>query len=82
MEHVSNEEELLSGASEIDLTADIVASYVAHNSVPASELPALIYSVHQALTLCARASPLTILSVLKMEKNSNPSNAICIRATT
>ena len=54
MEHVSNEEELLSGASEIDLTADIVASYVAHNSVPASELPALIYSVHQALTQLGR----------------------------
>lgn len=48
------EQDLASLHNEIDLTADIVASYVAHNSVPASELPALINSVHQALTQLGR----------------------------
>lgn len=33
----------------IDMTADIVSAYVGNNSVPASELPALIQNVYYAL---------------------------------
>ncbi len=33
----------------IELAADIVSAYVSNNSVPASELPALINDVHNAL---------------------------------
>jgi predicted transcriptional regulator len=33
----------------IDLAADIVSAFVSNNSVPASELPALIASIHGAL---------------------------------
>jgi len=33
----------------IELAADIVSAYVSNNSVPASELPALINEVHNAL---------------------------------
>ncbi|KPF71524.1 MucR family transcriptional regulator [Bosea sp. AAP35] len=33
----------------IELTADIVSAYVSNNSVPASDLPALISDVHAAL---------------------------------
>jgi len=33
----------------VDLVAGIVSAYVAHNSVPTSELPALIASTHAAL---------------------------------
>ncbi|MGC4025133.1 MAG: MucR family transcriptional regulator [Mesorhizobium sp.] len=33
----------------IELTADVVSAYVSNNSVPASELPALIAEVHAAL---------------------------------
>jgi predicted transcriptional regulator len=33
----------------IELTADIAAAYVENNTVAASELPALINSIHQAL---------------------------------
>ncbi len=36
--------------SYIELAADIVSAYVSNNSVPASELPALISDVHSALT--------------------------------
>ncbi|MEN5083541.1 MucR family transcriptional regulator [Bosea sp. TWI1241] len=38
------------GSEFIELTADIVSAYVSNNSVPASELPALISDVHQALS--------------------------------
>ena len=34
----------------VEWAAEIVASYVAHNSVPASELAHLIHNVHSALT--------------------------------
>ena len=34
----------------IGLTADIVSAYVSNNSVPASDLPALINEVHSALS--------------------------------
>ena len=34
----------------IEMTADIVSAYVGNNSVTAADLPALIQSVHRALT--------------------------------
>ena len=39
-----------SGATFIELTATIVSAYVSNNSVPASDLPALIDQVHTAFT--------------------------------
>jgi predicted transcriptional regulator len=39
-----------SGGRFIELTASIVSAYVSNNSVPASDLPALISRVHAALT--------------------------------
>jgi predicted transcriptional regulator len=39
-----------SGATFIELTATIVSAYVSNNSVPASDLPALIDQVHTALS--------------------------------
>ena len=38
------------GTDLIDLAADIVSAYVSNNTVPASELPALIADVHRALS--------------------------------
>ncbi|MDP3255600.1 MAG: MucR family transcriptional regulator [Bosea sp. (in: a-proteobacteria)] len=38
------------GSDYIELTADIVSAYVSNNSVPASDLPALINDVHAALS--------------------------------
>jgi hypothetical protein len=40
-------------ANFIELAADIVSAYVAKNSLPASELPALINHVHAALVTVA-----------------------------
>ncbi|KPH82511.1 MucR family transcriptional regulator [Bosea vaviloviae] len=39
----------IDGSDFIELTADIVSAYVSNNSVPASDLPALIADVHAAL---------------------------------
>lgn len=42
--------EQAAGADLIDLAADIVSAYVSNNTVPASDLPALIAEVHRALS--------------------------------
>jgi len=45
----------------IELAADIVSAYVSNNSVPASELPALIGEVHAALLrVTAGAAPIVV----------------------
>ena len=40
-----------SDAALIDLAADIVSAYVSNNTVPSSDLPALIADVHRALSM-------------------------------
>src|SRR5208337_5435272 len=51
----------------IELAAEIVAAFVANNSLPISELPALIHSVHAALTGVASGSASAAPSVEKKE---------------
>lgn len=41
--------EIEAALSRVEMTAEIVSAYIEHNSVPASELPALIRSVHDSL---------------------------------
>jgi predicted transcriptional regulator len=46
------------GPSELlQLSAEIVASYVAHNNAPSSSLPSVIRSVHQALATLTQEAP-------------------------
>jgi predicted transcriptional regulator len=45
-----DEQEQESGSRITELAADIVSAYVGHNSLQASDLPALISSVHTALS--------------------------------
>lgn len=47
------------GKTFIDLTTQIVAAYVSHNPMPASDLPALISQIHAALVRVSagRAEP-------------------------
>jgi len=53
-----------------DLVVDIVTAYVGNNSVPASELPALISSVHKAL------GNLTAETETKVEEAKTPAVSI------
>src|SRR3712207_2761224 len=48
--------ELQNTPNYIELAADIVSAFVSNNSVPVAELPALIGSVHDALTKVANGS--------------------------
>ena len=81
MEQDHHDQDLDLDHNEIDLTADIVASYVAHNSVPASDLPALIQSVHQALKQLGR--PVVHESkhqepAISVRKSVTPDYIICL----
>ena len=66
----------------VSLTADIVSAYVSNNSVPTSELTALINSVHQALTKTATGqaekpaeAPVPAVAV---KKSVTPDFIICL----
>ena len=48
--------ELQNTTNHLELAADIVSAFVSNNSVPATELPTLIGSVHQALNALANGA--------------------------
>lgn len=50
----------------LDLVADLVAAYVSNNSIPGSELPALIANVHAALTGLTGSAPVETISTEKL----------------
>jgi predicted transcriptional regulator len=55
-----------SGSSNyIELAADIVSAYVSNNSVPSSELPALINEVHNALLRVTSGVAPVVVEALK-----------------
>ena len=66
----------------ISLSADIVAAYVTHNSVPPGGLPALIESVHSALTRLgaveAVPEPEALLPAVPIRKSITPGFLICL----
>jgi len=70
------------GASYIDLAADIVSAYVSNNSVPASDLPALISDVHSALVRVTSGVAAPMLEALKpavpAKKSVTNEHIICL----
>lgn len=67
----------------IDLTASIVSAFVANNSVPASDLPALIASTHAAiLALDGNAAPAVepekLVPAVSVKKSITPDFLICL----
>jgi predicted transcriptional regulator len=69
----------------IGLAAEIVSAFVAHNSLPRAELPALIQSVHAALTKNASrasppdaAAPATPVAAVSVRKSVTPDYLICL----
>jgi predicted transcriptional regulator len=71
-----------SGATYIQLTAEIVSAYVSNNTVPASELSALISHVHSALTRVSAGSGEIALEPLKpavsVKKSITPDYIVCL----
>jgi predicted transcriptional regulator len=54
--------ETSNGANFIELAADIVSAYVSNNSIPVSELPALIGDVHAAILRVSNGGQATPVS--------------------
>ncbi len=66
----------------IEMTADIVAAYVGANSVPASDLPSLIQSVHRALTGVASGTDVAEAAprepAVPVKKSITPEYLVCL----
>jgi len=67
----------------LGLAADIVAAFVSHNPMPASELPALIGSVNQALQHLGSGSTQQAVEERKepavpVKKSVNPDYIVCL----
>ena len=67
----------------MEMTADIVASYVSNNSVAAADLQGLIQQIHKALTVVADAAaepaPPEVLSpAVSIKKSITPDHLICL----
>src|SRR3954447_25152580 len=67
----------------IELAADLVSAFVSRNSVPAAELPALIGSVHQALTqvangLTPQAAEPKKAPAVPIRKSVQPDYIVCL----
>ena len=66
----------------IEMTADIVAAYVSANTVAAGDLPALIQSVHRALTGVASGQEMPDTAprepAVSVKKSITPDYLICL----
>jgi|SRR5262245_60868082 len=66
----------------IELTASIVSAYVSNNSVPASDLPALISQVYGALTRIVRGQSEAASEARKpavsVKKSITPEHLVCL----
>lgn len=69
-------------ASYIELTAEIVSAYVSNNSVPASEMPALINQIHQALVRVgggqSEAPSEPLKPAVSIKRSVTPDYIICL----
>jgi predicted transcriptional regulator len=71
-----------SGGTFIELTASIVSAYVSNNSVPSSDLPALIGQVHSALTRVSsghgEAPSEPPKPAVSVKKSITPDHIVCL----
>ena len=69
-------------SDKISLSAEIVAAYVSHNSVPAAGLADLIHSVHAALTnlggVAATPKAEPLVPAVSVRKSITPEYLICL----
>ena len=64
----------------IELTVEIISSYVSHNSVPAGDLSGLIRAVHETLTTLAvePAAPESVEPAVPIKKSVTDDHIICL----
>src|SRR3954468_11034389 len=75
-------DENTSAQSYIGLAADIVSAYVSNNSLPTSELPALLNAVHTALAATAKGqiqepTP-ALVPAVSIKKSITPDHIVCL----
>lgn len=73
------------GADYVALAAEVVSAFVGHNSLPVSELPGLITSVHAALVkisgspaVSASAEPEVLTPAVPVRKSVTPDYIVCL----
>ena len=75
-------DENASAQSYIELAADIVSAYVSNNSLPTSELPALLNAVHTALAATAKGQvqepPPALVPAVPIKKSITPDYIVCL----
>ena len=66
----------------IDLTASIVSAYVGNNTLPASDIPALIAQVHAALLRVSNTTPVASAEparpAVAIRKSITPEYIVCL----
>ncbi|WP_269713987.1 MucR family transcriptional regulator [Caulobacter sp. NIBR2454] len=66
----------------IEMTADIVSAYVGNNSVSASDLPALIQSIHRAIAeIATGAEPVEVAPkepAVPLKRSITPDHLVCL----
>jgi predicted transcriptional regulator len=66
----------------VELAADIVSAYVSNNSVPATDLPVLLQSVHAALTNTGQRQQeepkAELVPAVSVRKSVTPDAIICL----
>jgi predicted transcriptional regulator len=71
-----------SGVKFIQLTAEIVSAYVSNNSVPSTDLPALIGQVHSALSRVSSGHSEPALEppkpAVSIKKSITPDHIVCL----
>src|SRR5690242_20732585 len=75
--------EVQSAPNTIELAADIVSAFVSNNSVPATDLPALIGNVHAALDTLASGSAQQVVEepkapAVSIKKSVQPDYIVCL----
>ena len=75
--------ELQQPSNYLQLAADIVSAFVSNNSVPATDLPALIGNIHDALNRVASGSPQQAVEEPKapavpIKKSVQPDYIVCL----
>ncbi len=69
--------------SRVEMTAEIVSAYVEHNSVPVSELPALIKAVHESLDVLSGTRQAEVvaepqLPAVPIKKSLSHDHIVCL----
>ena len=62
----------------LELVSEVVSAYVSNNSLPTTQLPELITSVHQTLMKVSGQAPVTLEPAVPIKKSVKPDYIVCL----